>query len=304
MYHSVADQSLARWIDPRNHVPVDVFEKQMLFLAQHKKVIPLDVLVASLTEGQAPEDGSVVITFDDGYVDNLHVAAPILDRLGLPATLFLPTSYIDRGETQWVDQAYTMFQSRTRSLLKWHGADTLFDLDNQKQHETAYRTVCAALLEADSSQRRFLLAEVCNQLQPTASPPRLTMNWEELRTLLREYRCFQVGGHTLEHTDLTSISKVDAWNEIIACLRRIETELGVVPPRCFSFCYGRSTAELRGLLGKSWVEAAFGDCRSNPVINREADPLNLPRVEAPATMQNFAIVTSTTNRGIWRRLGG
>ena len=43
------------------------------------------------------------ITFDDGYRDNLTVAAPILEKYRLPATLFLATGYVERGETQWSD---------------------------------------------------------------------------------------------------------------------------------------------------------------------------------------------------------
>ena len=45
MYHSVADRDEAAWIDPRNHVPADVFARQMAFLAEHRKVVSLAQLV-------------------------------------------------------------------------------------------------------------------------------------------------------------------------------------------------------------------------------------------------------------------
>ena len=40
---------------------------------------------------------AAAITFDDGYRDNLEIAAPILKRRGLPATLFVASGFIDGG---------------------------------------------------------------------------------------------------------------------------------------------------------------------------------------------------------------
>ncbi len=40
----------------------------------------------------------LVVTFDDGYISTLTKAAPILDRLGVPGTLFVPSDYIGRPE--------------------------------------------------------------------------------------------------------------------------------------------------------------------------------------------------------------
>jgi peptidoglycan/xylan/chitin deacetylase (PgdA/CDA1 family) len=54
----------------------------------------------TLTQSQAPDRPSrcLVVTFDDGYLSTLTVAAPILERLGVPATLFVPSDYIGRDE--------------------------------------------------------------------------------------------------------------------------------------------------------------------------------------------------------------
>lgn len=68
----------------RNHgtnVKPDLFEKQMEWLAEHGNVISLEKAAQGVP--------GVAITFDDGYLDNLIYAAPVLDRLGLPATLFI-----------------------------------------------------------------------------------------------------------------------------------------------------------------------------------------------------------------------
>jgi peptidoglycan/xylan/chitin deacetylase (PgdA/CDA1 family) len=303
MYHSVADDQLRKFIDPANHVPADIFTRQMEFLSQQRKVVSLGELLVILQQGKSPPAELVVITFDDGYLDNLTIAAPILDRYELPATLFLPTSYIDRGETQWVDQAYTAFKFRSKPIFAM-GTEraTLFDLDDPGQNWAGYKTVCGELLKAGAQERQILLTELYDQLQPTAQPPRLTMTWDEVRTLLSRHRCFQIGGHTREHTDLTSVSEDKAKTELTTCARRIQDELGV-RPRHFSFCYGRTSEFLRRLTTEAGFEAACGGGGLDPVIKAHADVFRLPRVAAPATMRRFDLLTSSANTGIWRRLG-
>ena len=303
MYHSVADDKSAQWIDPANHNPADVFARQMEFLSNKRKVVALDELVAELKQGKTPPAGTMAITFDDGYLDNLTVAAPILDYYQLPATLFLPTGYIDRGESQWVDQAYCAFKFRSESALSWRAkAAIIFDLDDPAQHQTGYRVVCKELLQAGVVQRHELLDKLNEQLQPSALPPRLTMNWDEMRTLLSKHRCFQIGGHTLEHTDLSGVSEEQAQKELTACAQRIEEELGQ-RPRHFSFCYGRTSASLRRLAAAAGFEAACGGEGVDPVIKAPADLFRLPRVAVPASMGRFDLLTSSANTGIWRRLG-
>ena len=302
MYHSIAGPEHEQWIDPRNHVPADVFAEQMAFLAAHRRPISLEALVEQLASGRPVEDGAVVVTFDDGYLDNLTVAAPILERWRIPATLFLPTGYIDRGETQWVDQAYTAFQFRSRSMLAWGNPPRRFDLDQPAERQEAYREVCLDLLRADADTRQRLLGQLLGSLLPTAAPPRLTLNWEEVRELVTTFEGFRIGGHTVEHLDLTSVGLEAAKDELRQSARTIEAQLGHAP-RHFSFCYGRSNAPLRGLLEELGIDAAFGGCNTGPVICRGADRLRLPRVEGPRAFGRFDMATSSANTQFWRRLG-
>lgn len=303
MYHTVADETCCHWVDPRNHVPAVVFERQMAFLARRKRVISLAELVVLLQQGKSPANGTVVITFDDGYLDNLTVAAPILDRYGLPATLFLPTGYIDRAETQWVDQAYSAFKFRNNSRLVWgEGVATTFNLDDRTEHQAGYLAVCEQLLQAGVHERRELLDELFGQLHPASLPPRLTMNWHEVKSLQRSYPCFEIGGHTVEHIDLSNVSEEEAQKELITCAQRLEEELGV-QPRHFSFCYGRTSDSLRRMAAAAGFEAACGGDGLDPVLRAPADLFRLPRVAGPAAMRRFDLLISSANTGIWRRLG-
>lgn len=69
------------------------FEAFCRFFRRYFKVVPFSQQMAGIREGR-PMGGTLSITFDDGYRDNFEVAAPILRKLGLPATFFVATGFI------------------------------------------------------------------------------------------------------------------------------------------------------------------------------------------------------------------
>jgi peptidoglycan/xylan/chitin deacetylase (PgdA/CDA1 family) len=74
-----------------------LFVEQMAMLAQHGSVVSLDTATALLRSGSIPDEGAVVITFDDGTADFADVAMPVLVDFSLPATLYATTAFIDEN---------------------------------------------------------------------------------------------------------------------------------------------------------------------------------------------------------------
>jgi peptidoglycan/xylan/chitin deacetylase (PgdA/CDA1 family) len=70
------------------------FEAFCQFFAYRFTVIPLGEMVARLKRGKKLS-GTVALTFDDGYRDNVECAAPILRSLGLPATFFVVSDFVE-----------------------------------------------------------------------------------------------------------------------------------------------------------------------------------------------------------------
>ena len=100
MYHSIADVER----DPFGITvaPAD-FEGHMEVLARRFNVLTLEQLGAGLDAGTLPER-AVVVTFDDGYANNLTVALSSLTAHGVPATLFVATGYIGTEREFWWDE--------------------------------------------------------------------------------------------------------------------------------------------------------------------------------------------------------
>jgi len=89
MYHRVCDSDAFDQLT----VSPERFEEQMAVLAKKGGVISLDQAVQQLREKTSVDSNSVVITFDDGYLDNLQQALPILEHHQLPATIFVTTDF-------------------------------------------------------------------------------------------------------------------------------------------------------------------------------------------------------------------
>ena len=77
-------------------------------LKRRFSVLPLADGVERLYDGTLPAS-ALAVTFDDGYADNLAVAAPLLRKHGVPATLFIATGYVDGG-AMWNDIVIEAFR--------------------------------------------------------------------------------------------------------------------------------------------------------------------------------------------------
>lgn len=82
------------------------FDSYLRFARAWLNVLPLGEAVDRLKDGSLPP-AATCITFDDGYADNVTVAAPLLRKHGLPATVFVATGFIDGGRmwNDWVIDA-------------------------------------------------------------------------------------------------------------------------------------------------------------------------------------------------------
>src|SRR5438874_1513544 len=99
MYHSVAKVDSDPWA---LRVMPGHFAEHLEVLQKYGHPIRLQQLAQAHRKGNIP-DRSLVITFDDGYADNLHNAKPLLERYDIPATVFLTTGLIGCDHEFWWD---------------------------------------------------------------------------------------------------------------------------------------------------------------------------------------------------------
>jgi peptidoglycan/xylan/chitin deacetylase (PgdA/CDA1 family) len=219
-YHRVNDDN-----DPFfPATPTAVFEAQMRFLARHYRVVSLGQAVKHLDDGSPAN--VVAVTFDDGYRDNYEKAFPILQRYGIPATIFLTTDSIDSGEPLWFEQLSLSLKKTTRQRLDLPaGLPGPFPLRNEAERIECNGRIQDFLRRLPDSERRRWMVEILGCLAVVGDYERhhQMLTWEQVRYM--NAHGIDFGGHTLSHPFLSRNTDEEAAREISGCKARIQAEL-------------------------------------------------------------------------------
>src|ERR1044071_4847840 len=100
MYHRIAEPDLDPW---GLRVSPEHFAEHLEIINKYFHPLRMNDLLGQLLCGKVP-NRSIVVTFDDGYVDNLQRAKPLLERYDMPATIFLVTETILEERNFWWDE--------------------------------------------------------------------------------------------------------------------------------------------------------------------------------------------------------
>jgi len=78
-----------------------LFEKQVAWIGSRYRVISASEMLDCIHSGSNWPDRAALITFDDGYLNNLEIAAPILKHQGVPAVVFVTTGFVEGSVLPW-----------------------------------------------------------------------------------------------------------------------------------------------------------------------------------------------------------
>jgi peptidoglycan/xylan/chitin deacetylase (PgdA/CDA1 family) len=294
MYHRVAECDLDPWnlcVSPQR------FNEQLDVLKREFRVLPLQELARADADGKA-----VAITFDDGYADNLHAAAPVLERHGAPACFFLTSGALDVTHEFWWDELERLLLREAalpprievsfgsqRVFEPGRAAGPAKDLRQQIRANPPWKAdrnsrlgffyaVWQALRVLNEQDRRAALLELAAQLKGdagTRASHRSMTGDEALR--LADIAGMQIVAHSVTHATLPSLSAEAQSTEIRDSKRQLEKLLGR-PVTGFAYPfgdYGPVTARLVREAGFEWA------CTTETGgINRRTDPFRIPRLAA------------------------
>src|SRR3954470_12686717 len=154
MYHKVNDM-------PANPLtmPVSMFDEQMHQLHElGYTVVGLDAVLDHYTQRAPLPEKAVLITFDDGYHDNLDNAAGVLRKYGYPGVLFVPIGFLDDRQPLPHDEGLAA-QGILNPTLDW---DELPDIEREgiriESHGISHRPL--ADLEVDEAAREITLSKL------------------------------------------------------------------------------------------------------------------------------------------------
>jgi len=97
MYHGVSSCDCFK-INGR-HLPDKEFEKHIQYYKKHFDIVSLSQIYTMRRGNYIPKRPTIALTFDDGFINNLDIAIPILEKHGVPATFFVTTAPIEKPDS-------------------------------------------------------------------------------------------------------------------------------------------------------------------------------------------------------------
>ena len=301
MYHRIADERFDPW---RLCVTPDNFAAQLEVLrSSGLRVIHLHELAASLASGKVPKR-SLVITFDDGYLDNLENGRPLLERYGIPATVFIASGYVASDGEFWWDsmERVLLMPGKLPDTFEVEidGQRTSWDLDGDASwtdedaeryrdwrpytpahtpRQRLYSELRALLIQASPEERTRVVAHLLAwaDVPSAARPTRRILDENGLRRLAVD-DLIDIGAHSISHPELARLSVAEQDHELRASKKRLEEVLGreVV---ALAYPHGSCTADTKRLAAQAGYAFACGTQRQT--VERDADLYQLPRVGVP-----------------------
>lgn len=251
------------------------FAAQMDLVSALFRVVPLSEAVERLAAGTLPPR-ALSITFDDGYANNLEIAAPILAARGLTATFFVSTRFIDGG-AMWNDIVIDALRDAPQEL-------DLGDLGLGRLHLTDIDARRAAVdgilprLKYLALPERLRLAEGIAAragVRPPLRQPMMTVG--ELRKLAS--LGMEIGAHCVTHPILARLPVEEARREIEESKAQLEATVRA-PVRVFAYPNGRPGTDYTAEHVALAREAGFGAAVSTAwgAATRATDRYQIPRV--------------------------
>lgn len=284
IYHRVLRSN--DWIRP--HEPsVTAFDWQVSVLKKAFHILPLDQAIRHLASGRLPHR-AVSITFDDGYLDNLENAVPVLKRHGASATFFISTGY-DNSRSMWNDVILDAIRDTRRTVLNLPEYELpCLGLESYEQRLRAAESVIAKIKYKPWLEREAIALRISSILN-TEIATDLMMKQDDLKRMSQSGML--LGAHTVNHPILTSLSDSELEAEVLRSKQYLE-EIVDNPVTMFAYPNGKPgrdfKIEQRSLIEKLGFDLAVTTqwgCASP-----STDPFMLPRFTPwDATPDRFAL---------------
>ncbi len=227
-YHRIGDPSSHPFYARIASATAEGLREEMIALSRTRRVVTLDEAVALAEAGCPVTEPLALVTFDDGYRDNFDAALPVLTALGVPATFFLTTAFVDGTLLPWWDHvAYAVNLASVPVLTLDRPAPLKIDLTRISRSEAVALVIDAYLAHPDVDERA-LRPELETRAGVSLDEPRLArslfMTWDDARSLATAG--MSIGSHTLTHRALARLSEDEQRHELTTSRARIRDEIG------------------------------------------------------------------------------
>jgi len=234
MLHGVVDPALpADWKPLRPQTTPEHLSKVLAVLSQYYRFVSLTEAMEMLTGIRPLQPNSLVLTFDDGYRNNITCALPILRQYSAPATIYLSTGNVTEQQPFWFDRLDYAVQAVSNDIVFRNAIPEFAEIDfstretlqrsfiffirKEKQRyptDIAMHAAVSNLIERLEQRSGHGLAE-----RFADDPWSGILTWEEVRQAAPEV---YFGSHGVNHLQLSLLPLDIAAREMIESREAIE----------------------------------------------------------------------------------
>jgi peptidoglycan/xylan/chitin deacetylase (PgdA/CDA1 family) len=291
-YHGLVVAKTDPVLDRNQHV-LSVFQSQMNYLRRFR-VLSIGELIDELGSADLGRTPSALITFDDGFQNNL-LAADILTRWRMPFAIFVPSGEVGPRRAMWSVEVSLLIISGRADQVELLGQ--AWPLKTRLEREKSFRELRTRLKAVPSAVRLEAMTQLRAQY-PAGESDRLLeqapwlrmLTWEELDQLGQSG--VEIGSHgrhhEIQHADQPPLVRED---ELRASKSEIEQRLSR-PCRAFAYPNGNFVDTSSAEVGRAGYELAF--TTMTETLNGRSDELRflVPRISASSWLGGFV-------RGFW-----
>lgn len=221
------------------------FEGMLGYLASYYDVLSLeDFLAGSRSRTDRP---AVLLTFDDGWADNYTTAFPILEKIGMPATIFLATDLVGSRNTFWIETLLRGCKSENARQRIFSSAQ------EQGLPHSSPEELVEHLKRMPTRKRDDLLKNLAGDLDRDPGGDAM-LSWEQVKEMAANGITF--GSHTASHPLLTYEDDERVRQELSSSREALERHLGV-RPRVLAYPNGDYDQRAREYARTAGYECAF-----------------------------------------------
>jgi len=247
MYHGFSE-GVEKGLENHSRLHLDIkgFRDSAKMFAKHYNVISLQELADLMDSGKQVPDNTVVLTFDDGYASNYHLAFPVLKEFGLHATVFTSTAFVEKEMYQWPDRIeYAIDRTRRDTLsLDFKCLPMTVDLSSIAKRKQALVMLDSVLKTIPQDEHLDSIAHIEERagvaLADEKNPAAIyqALSWEQVRELEASDHV-SIGAHTHTHPILGRCSEELARKDMEQCIGLLRRKVGIENP---TFAYPNGQA--------------------------------------------------------------
>lgn len=178
-------------------------------------IISIDELNKILCEGVIPKRKKIVLTFDDGYIDNYNIVYPYLSEQQIPFTIYICNGLINKSIYIWWYLILGLYQSENK----------LITIDNKEvKLEPSNKSIIFKYLRSqDEDNLKFLLSNLGIDIEKSYRlfNEDIIMTWPQI-SKMAESEYVTIGAHTVNHYSLKYLSDEASFDEMLSSKNEIE----------------------------------------------------------------------------------